>query len=142
MSTPEGKIKDAIKDVIKEVPGTYALWVVPFGRGESTLDCIGARPFDGKFFGVEAKKPNERDKMTDLQKSYARRMLRSRGMVFCIDDKNGVDIALFRKWLNGDDSIHMESFARILALVGPLVEGDEPTVTPKAKKAKPGKAPA
>jgi predicted DNA-binding transcriptional regulator len=97
-TTPEGRVKKLVKDIIKAVPNTYAHWPVMNGMGAPTLDCVGARPFDGKMFAVETKAPGQRRKITQRQVVTGCRMRLANVVVFIIDG-DGEDAALFRGWL-------------------------------------------
>ena len=62
-TTPEGRVKDKIKKVLKEL-GCWWYMPVPGGYGEQSLDFLCAR--NGRMFGIEAKAPGK--KATALQK--------------------------------------------------------------------------
>lgn len=97
--TPEGRVKKLVKDIIAGVPNTYSHWPVQNGMGAPTLDCVGARPWDGKMFAVETKAPGQRNKITQRQIHTAGKMRESGVIVFVIDG-DGPDAALFRVWLD------------------------------------------
>lgn len=121
--TPEGVVKDAVKEVIKTTPNTYSFWPVQTGRGKTTLDCLGARS-DGRAFAVETKEPNKADKLTAQQKDTAREMLDAKVAVFIINETDGDDILRFRAWLdpNNTDAVRSEielyNYARVRTVVG------------------------
>ena len=53
-STPEGRVKDAIRDVLAEYgEEMWTYWPVPSGYGRKTIDVLGC--YRGSFFGIEAK---------------------------------------------------------------------------------------
>jgi hypothetical protein len=54
MSTPESKIKTAVKQRLDAI-GAYQFWPVQTGIGTRTLDCLGC--YKGLFFGIETKRP-------------------------------------------------------------------------------------
>lgn len=57
MSTPEGKVKDKVKKLLREY-GAYQFWPVQMGMGAAGLDChayISQGEFAEAFF-VEVKK--------------------------------------------------------------------------------------
>lgn len=66
--TPEGKVKDQTKRMLKRYSAYYHM-PVQNGMGSPTLDFIGCH--QGRYFGIEAKAPGklptERQKMTMLQ---------------------------------------------------------------------------
>jgi hypothetical protein len=103
--TPEGKVKEAVKAVIAMVPGTWSHWPVQSGMGAPTLDCVGARPCDGRAFAVETKRPGKRHTITAQQRATARAMLAGGVTVFCIDGKGDLDLRLFEAWLKGRDDL-------------------------------------
>lgn len=53
--TPEGEVKRDIKKFLKEI-GAYAFWPVQTGMGAATIDCLVC--YEGRFYGIEAKRPN------------------------------------------------------------------------------------
>lgn len=59
MATPESKVKNKVKKLLKEyeMHGLYQHWPVQHGYGSPTLDCIGA--FKGRPFAIECKRPGE-----------------------------------------------------------------------------------
>lgn len=79
--TPEGKVKAAVSEILKNTPGLYYNMPVPGGFGESTLDYIGC--YFGRFFAIETKRPGL--KPTDRQKVIIAIMERAGAKVFVID---------------------------------------------------------
>lgn len=80
--TPEGRVKQAIKDVLNRFrPKLYHHWPVQNGMGEPTLDCNGA--INGRYFAIEAKAPGK--KMTPRQEVTAAKMRAAGARVFEID---------------------------------------------------------
>ena len=58
--TPEGRVKAAVKKVLKpyiEGKEMWAHWPVQTGYGAPTLDCTGA--IRGQAFAIETKRPGE-----------------------------------------------------------------------------------
>lgn len=53
-STPEGKVKDEIKEWLTSI-GAYQFWPVQFGYGKRTIDCLSC--IQGRFVGFEVKRP-------------------------------------------------------------------------------------
>lgn len=78
--TPEGRVKAAVKKVLKKYPH-YGLWPVPSGYGESTLDYIGC--ICGLFFAIETKRPG--GEPTPRQKQTIKAMQDAEAEVFVID---------------------------------------------------------
>ena len=84
MITPEGRIKEKIKDVLKLYePELWFHMAVPYGYGEQTLDFVGC--FHGCFFAVEAKAPGKEP--TSLQRRTIARMRIAGGTVFIVDNE-------------------------------------------------------
>ncbi len=84
--TPEGKVKLKVKAMLNAY-GAYHFWPVQTGMGARTLDCLGCH--NGQFFAIETKAPGK--KMTEQQEAIAERMAYSRGAVFEISDKVGLE---------------------------------------------------
>lgn len=80
-TTPEGKVKKKVSDLLKGTPGVYYWMPVPGGFGESTLDYIGCH--NGRFFAVETKKPGA--KPTPRQLQIIASIQRAGGKTFVID---------------------------------------------------------
>lgn len=55
-STPEGKVKDKVKRLLKKY-GCYQFWPVQTGYGAPTLDCLACH--NGYFLGIETKAPGK-----------------------------------------------------------------------------------
>jgi hypothetical protein len=90
--TPEGKVKDRVKKLLKSY-GAYYHMAVTNGMGEPTLDFIGC--YRGKFFAIETKAHNKQ--MTDRQALTAQVMREAGGAVFIINDETGVEP--LKQWL-------------------------------------------
>lgn len=62
MTTPEGKVKNKIRKMLKSYADAdaplYSYWPVPAGYGPSSLDLIICAA--GQFVGVEAKAPGKK----------------------------------------------------------------------------------
>lgn len=82
MTTPEGKVKNAVKKVLDKF-GTDldGFWPVPSGYGESHLDYVGC--LCGVFISIETKAPGKRP--TPRQIDRIRRILAAGGHAFIID---------------------------------------------------------
>lgn len=104
-ATPEGKIKKLVKSVIAEFgERTYTNWPVPFGYGESMLDCIGSikgvHSGTGYAFAIETKAPGE--DLTDVQDRNKTRMEYGGVKVFVIGrypEKLTQELIELRAWL-------------------------------------------
>ena len=85
MSTPEGRVKDAVKRVLKQHEGGMWYYMpVPSGYGRSVLDFMGA--YFGHAFAIETKAPGK--KPTDRQQACIDEMRNAGIMVFVIDGQN------------------------------------------------------
>jgi hypothetical protein len=79
-STPEGKVKHAIKQVLEEL-GIYYHMPVQNGMGKRSLDficCVG-----GHYVGIEAKAPGKHP--TRMQEKLMVAIINSGGTCFTID---------------------------------------------------------
>lgn len=117
--TPEGKIKTAVKKVLKEYGDyeqasaldgdfdhgkMYAFWPVSNGMGAPSLDCIVC--FYGVFLAIETKAPGK--KPTPRQNTTIAQMQCAGGVVLVIDGPEGIE-ALRRaldliKWSHAGNS--------------------------------------
>ena len=93
-TTPEGKVKDAIKRTLAEY-GAYRHMPVQNGMGAPTLDFVGCH--DGRYFAIEAKAPGKRP--TARQENTMRAIRAAGGKVFVIDSED--DHYELRRWLEG-----------------------------------------
>lgn len=82
-NTPEGKVKDKVKELLKE-HGAYWHMPVQNGMGAPTLDIIGCH--HGFFFAVETKAPGK--KPTPRQNLTIKKMRDAGATVFVIDGDN------------------------------------------------------
>lgn len=100
MSTPEKRVKDKVKKIIKQYGDrVYANWPVPGGYGMPMLDCIGA--VNGFAFAIETK---ANDTLTPRQAHTAQQMRLAGIQVFIIGetvDKEGnpSGLDIFTRWL-------------------------------------------
>lgn len=79
MSTPEGRVKAAIKVVLKRV-GMYYHMPVQNGMGAPSLDFVGC--LRGRFIAIEAKAPGE--KPTKRQTQTRNEMAAAGAVVFLV----------------------------------------------------------
>lgn len=86
-TTPEGKIKDKIKKLLKE---HHVYWFCPVqnGMGAPSLDFLCC--FSGQFIGIEAKAPGK--KPTPRQLNTMDQMFSCGGDVFVIYDDRTLDL--------------------------------------------------
>ncbi|MGL4557693.1 MAG: hypothetical protein ACRCV5_09330 [Afipia sp.] len=80
-STPEGKVKDQVKKLLKEF-GCYQHWPVQSGFGAPALDCHGCH--QGLYFAVETKAPGK--KPTPRQELTAADIRAAGGRVFIVGE--------------------------------------------------------
>lgn len=90
--TPEGKVKAKVKKVLA-THGAYYHMPVQNGMGKPSLDFVGCH--QGRFFGIETKAGNKA--MTPRQETTAAEMQSAGGMVFLINDVQGLDT--LQNWL-------------------------------------------
>ena len=85
--TPEGKVKDAVRKVLRE---HKAYWHCPVqnGMGAPSLDFICCR--NGRYFAIETKAPGK--KPTERQLQTIHEIQSAGGSVFVIDGEIGLDL--------------------------------------------------
>lgn len=82
MSTPEGRVKSAVKKIIDKYGSKIdSFWPVPSGYGESHLDCILC--VNGFFVSIETKAPGK--KPTPRQKYRIETVTQANGVALVID---------------------------------------------------------
>ena len=94
MSTPEGKVKDSIRTLLK-ASGAYWHMPVQNGLGKPALDFHVCHR--GRYAAVEAKAPGK--KPTPRQVITMDEIVRAGGRVFLIDG----DLTELDNWLQGDN---------------------------------------
>jgi hypothetical protein len=87
--TPEGKVKEAVKKVMRK----YGVWYfMPMQNG---FGVVGIPDFicciDGLFFTVETKAPGKRDNTTPNQQRVMREILEHGGYAIVVDDVKQVE---------------------------------------------------
>lgn len=92
--TPEGRVKDAVKRLLKRYPH-YGWWPVPAGFGENSLDWVGC--VGGRFVAIETKAPGKSP--TPLQELVIRRIHAAGGVTFVIDETDGAQLDALEDWL-------------------------------------------
>jgi len=88
--TPEGKVKEKVKKILK-LAGAYYHMPVQNGMGAPTLDIIGCHY--GRYFGIECKAPGKTP--TPRQQNTMDAIRNAGGKVFIIDG----DIDELVRWL-------------------------------------------
>lgn len=87
-TTPEGKVKDAIKDHLNDHYPNWQYWPVSLGMGKHGVPDLICN-LNGKFVGIEAKKPGIRGHKnrgaTGLQKKELKAIRDSNGYAAIID---------------------------------------------------------
>jgi hypothetical protein len=89
-TTPEGKVKAAIKSWLK-ARGIYYFMPVQTGRG-----VVGVPDFlccwDGRFIGIEAKAPGKRSNTSALQDHQIMLIHQAGGAAVVVDDVAQLDV--------------------------------------------------
>jgi hypothetical protein len=86
-TTPESRIKDKIRAVLKSYEHIYFFMPVPTGMGATTVDFLCC--YRGHFFGIEAKAPG---KIPTPRQEYVLEQIRlAGGSTFTIDGDAGLD---------------------------------------------------
>lgn len=97
-TTPEGKVKKMVRDVLDPYRDrgelTYDM-VVPTGYGPTMLDFVGNHM--GRYFEIETKAPGKHP--TDRQTDRINRVRAAKGKVFVIDSAE--ELKPLKAWLNG-----------------------------------------
>ena len=94
MTTPEGKVKSRVRDLLARYQGMYSYWPVPSGYGRTTIDVIGC--YRGRFFAIEVKAGNK--KPTLKQAEELKNMGLAMGMTFKVNDQGGLEE--IEQWLD------------------------------------------
>jgi hypothetical protein len=99
MPTPEGRIKNKIKDLLAIYrERIYYYMPVPSGYGATTIDFLIC--FNGLFIGIEAKKP--KGKPTARQDGVLEDIRAARGVTFVVNDDESLNVlALFLESMDG-----------------------------------------
>jgi hypothetical protein len=92
--TPEGRVKEAVKDLLKE-HGAYKHMPVQNGMGEPALDFHVCH--QGFYATIETKALGEHP--TRRQINTIREAMAAKASVFVIDSKDGLDFAALQGWL-------------------------------------------
>jgi hypothetical protein len=93
--TPEGRVKSAVKRLLKTYDKMYYFMPVPGGYGVSTVDFICC--YRGVFFAIETKAPGQHP--TPRQELILQSIRWADGKTFVI---NGSDAIMeLKEWLDG-----------------------------------------
>lgn len=108
MTTPEGKVKDRVKKLLKAA-GVYWHMPVQNGMGSPSLDFICCAR--GYYLAIETKAPGK--KPTPRQEATIREMTKAGAFVFVVaDDEDLARLAafldLFMHWPEDQLKAHME----------------------------------
>jgi hypothetical protein len=88
MTTPEGKVKEKVKKVLKKFPWVYYHMPVMNGMGSPTLDficCVNSR-----YLAIETKAPGQ--KPTPRQRMTMEEMTKAGAFVFTVSCDEELDI--------------------------------------------------
>lgn len=96
MTTPEGKTKKRLREIIDGYDGMYTYWPVPTGYGKKTVDVIGC--WRGHFFVVETKADEK--KPTLLQWQTINDVEYAMGKAFWMAGPEDPAFEVFIQWLN------------------------------------------
>jgi len=92
--TPEGKVKEKVKKLLKE-HGAYWHCPVQNGMGAPSLDFVCC--YRGRYFAIEPKAGNK--KPTPRQELTIKQIRDAEGLAFVINEESGMDE--LEDWLNG-----------------------------------------
>lgn len=81
-TTPEGKVKNAVKKVLKE-EGVYYFMPVQTGYGAASLDFLCCLP-NGRFLAIETK-ASDKETITERQLHVANEIRKAGGLVLLVD---------------------------------------------------------
>jgi hypothetical protein len=98
LTTPEGRVKHKVKQVLKpfiEDGSLWGDWPVPSGFGKSGLDYHGCS--QGRYFAIETKVPGKQP--TERQSRCIAQIERAGGKVFVIDGSDNNQYLELKCWL-------------------------------------------
>ena len=98
-STPEGRVKKGVRDLLSGYRGMYLYMPVPTGYGRTSLDFIGC--FRGRFFAIETKTAT--GKLTMRQIQTISEMRSAGAKVFVVSGEGGVPLMYLKAWLEHVD---------------------------------------
>lgn len=83
-NTPEGKVKNKVKQILKKYGVWYYMPVAGPFSSHGVPDFVGC--YNGKFFSVETKAPGKIDNLTDNQRRVINEIREHGGIALVIDD--------------------------------------------------------
>lgn len=83
-NTPEGKVKNKVKQILKKHGVWYYMPVAGPFSSHGVPDFVGC--YNGKFFSVETKAPGKIDNLTDNQRRVINEIREHGGIALVIDD--------------------------------------------------------
>lgn len=95
MATPEGKVKEKVKKLLKQY-GAYWHMPVQNGMGAPSLDFVCCHK--GRFFAIETKAGSKG--MTERQAYTRSQIVAAGGTVFLVNETFGMDI--LENWMKGE----------------------------------------
>lgn len=85
MSTPEGRVKAAIKKYLKTLPDCWFYMPVQNGMGVVGIpDIVGV--INGRFFAIECKAPGKENNVTANQRATLQAITDAGGIAFVASD--------------------------------------------------------
>jgi alkanesulfonate monooxygenase SsuD/methylene tetrahydromethanopterin reductase-like flavin-dependent oxidoreductase (luciferase family) len=96
MTTPEGRTKAKLRQLLAGYTGIYTYWPVPMGYGRTTLDVLGC--YRGRFFSVETKADGK--KPTLRQTTELNGIEKAMGRTFVIAGTTSPVLDELREWLD------------------------------------------
>lgn len=96
MTTPEGKVKAKVRELLRGYTGMFSYWPVPMGFGRTTVDVLGC--YRGRFFAIETKA--EGKKPTLNQSIEIGLVELAMGKVFVISGPQSAGFDELRAWLD------------------------------------------
>lgn len=95
-ATPEGRVKNRVREVLSRYPSMYTYWPVPSGFGRTTIDVLGC--YRGRFFAVEVKADGK--KPTLKQATEMQTMELAMGRTFVVAGVNDPALDELVEWLD------------------------------------------
>lgn len=92
--TPEREVKRKITVFLDSLQRCYYRMHVPFGYGKKSIDYEGC--INGRFFGIEAKSPDNDAKVTPLQRDTLIAIVEAGGGAFIVSTDEGLNA--FKRW--------------------------------------------
>ena len=84
--TPEGRVKDAVKKVLKEFGVWYYMPVSTGFQKAGIPDFVGVLPRSGRFIGIETKAPGKKGNATENQKRIRDELVAQGAVSIIVDD--------------------------------------------------------